>query len=490
MFTRASLMSVVALWAVALSLLSALAGYGQAQNCSVSKLTLQFTTGSDDLRGGENNLDVQIHFADGPMQVIKNVNNGQTWAGHSFRTVSILLKQPVAAAQITQITLIHNASAGIHFNGTAPPFPILPKSEDNWDMAQMKAIAVGTGTAVIASAGPYRFTGSAPSLSVAVTPPASCEAGDITQLRLTFFTGSDDLRGGNDNLNVIVHYRDGSPDQFEGNVNHNGGWGNNSRHDVSVFLSRTSAVDSITLQTTFTGGTNGDNWNMDSLEIAGFGIGVHQNLATAGFHRFTGPPGNSLTVPITGWPAPPPVSGGPSHCRPDDTSEYCRLAHMGRKPAPPKSGALFSSGSHGLAPQPAGNAGGLLQSKNAISGSAPARIALSSQPHGMLPSVQAAPPGSTSPARAGLLAAPVAAQQKVVTNADVILQVKSRKPEPEIISSINSAQHKFDFSPAGCRSLAQARVSQNILRAMGDGSVMPCAAGTTRFTGVRRSVTQ
>lgn len=109
------------------------------------------------------------------------------------------------------------------------------------------------------------------------------------------------------------------------------------------------------------------------------------------------------------------------------------------------------------------------------------------QPHGMLAAAPAQQPAAS--AGAGLLA-PTSAQQKILTNADVILLVRSRKPEREIISSISSAQHKFDFSPAGCRSLTQARVSQNILRAMGNGSVLPCAAGTTRFTGARGAVAQ
>jgi hypothetical protein len=67
-----------------------------------------------------------------------------------------------------------------------------------------------------------------------------------------------------------------------------------------------------------------------------------------------------------------------------------------------------------------------------------------------------------------------------VTNADVIKLLRGGVPELVIISKIQSAQRRFDFSPAGCRSLAQAHVSPKILDAMGDGSVRPCFTGGVR----------
>lgn len=68
--------------------------------------------------------------------------------------------------------------------------------------------------------------------------------------------------------------------------------------------------------------------------------------------------------------------------------------------------------------------------------------------------------------------------QKTLTNMDVIRMVKGGVPESVIISSIHSAQPNFDLSPAGCHSLQQARVTQNVLRAMGDGSIQACSSVT------------
>src|SRR5690242_9655552 len=43
-------------------------------SCSVGMLNLRITTGNDDLRGGNDNLNVEIHYANGDMQTAANVN--------------------------------------------------------------------------------------------------------------------------------------------------------------------------------------------------------------------------------------------------------------------------------------------------------------------------------------------------------------------------------------------------------------------------------
>src|SRR5437764_15318917 len=49
-------------------------------------------------------------------------------------------------------------------------------------------------------------------------------------------------------------------------------------------------------------------------------------------------------------------------------------------------------------------------------------------------------------------------------------------PESVILSSVKSSRGNFDLSPTGCKALLQAHVSEQVLNAMGDGSVRPCAA--------------
>ena len=78
-----------------------------------------------------------------------------------------------------------------------------------------------------------------------------------------------------------------------------------------------------------------------------------------------------------------------------------------------------------------------------------------------------------------------------MTNADVLKMLKGRVPESVILSSIQSATHKFDFSPAGCRELQAAHVTRQVLDAMGDGSVRPCPSiqgNAAQHTEMRNAV--
>jgi hypothetical protein len=67
------------------------------------------------------------------------------------------------------------------------------------------------------------------------------------------------------------------------------------------------------------------------------------------------------------------------------------------------------------------------------------------------------------------------ATSQILTNADVTRMMEAGLAESVIISSIRSARKNFDFSPAGCQALKRARVSTDILAAMGEGSVRPCS---------------
>jgi hypothetical protein len=95
-------------------------------------------------------------------------------------------------------------------------------------------------------------------------------------------------------------------------------------------------------------------------------------------------------------------------------------------------------------------------------------------------------PGALNPGLASTTARnpgqllPVKPGAATLTNAEVIRLIKGGVPESAIINQIRSSNKKFDFSPASCQALAQARVSPKILDAMGDGSVRPCFTGGVR----------
>jgi len=87
------------------------------------------------------------------------------------------------------------------------------------------------------------------------------------ELVLELRTGGDDLRGGNDNLHVVALLRDGRELRFE-NVNNRRRWVNNSWQSVAVPLPDGVApadIRGVRLETSFTGGMGGDNWNLDRI---------------------------------------------------------------------------------------------------------------------------------------------------------------------------------------------------------------------------------
>jgi len=124
-------------------------------------------------------------------------------------------------------------------------------------------------------------------LAQVVTPD---KAGRLT---LTFVTGGDDLRGGNDNLDVFLVLRDGKMLRFD-NVNRSRSWGNNSRQVVTLLLPPSLTFDDLValrLETHATGGIAGDNWNLDVLKVEVQLRGETRTLIERSgtpFFRFTG----------------------------------------------------------------------------------------------------------------------------------------------------------------------------------------------------------
>jgi hypothetical protein len=124
------------------------------------------------------------------------------------------------------------------------------------------------------------------------------EPGKANKLELTIQTGGDDLRGDNDNLNIVVHFRGGRT-QFVRNINGTQRWADHSTHVESFTLDQAvgpADIVEVDLQTTFGGGAGGDNWNMDSVSIKAIGSGVNKVIFEHGAKRFTG---DSKTLRLT-----------------------------------------------------------------------------------------------------------------------------------------------------------------------------------------------
>jgi len=247
----------------------------------VHELVLGFYTGSDDLRGGSI-IDLTINSFDGTQQHYPNINLGARWLDHYRENAAIVLTRPLPVSQIRSLVLTG-----------ARGFVAGSMGGDNWDMDQVVVQAYAMGARQqppLKTAGPFKFTGDHKELEIKMNAAPPAAPGQVTELMLRFQTGSDDLRGGNDNLNVDVHFANGAT-QSNLNVNHSARWPDNTTNTTTIMLNRAvplAELKSLTLTTTFSGGISGDNWNMNSLTVTAIGNGLNKQIGSYGFKRFTG----------------------------------------------------------------------------------------------------------------------------------------------------------------------------------------------------------
>lgn len=139
----------------------------------------------------------------------------------------------------------------------------------------------------------------------APTPAAAQVDGSRYFIRLIIVTGDDDLRGGRDS--VRGSYRIGETWSTPVILNLRGTrWADHSRNVVDLPWATEPAgrLNRLRLQTSFRGGVDGDNWNMQSIDVqlcprpgtGGPCLGIGQHA----FKRFTGDDGTlifTLTLP-------------------------------------------------------------------------------------------------------------------------------------------------------------------------------------------------
>jgi len=271
----------------------------------IHELVLHFDIGNDDLRGGNDNLNVTVNLANGSQQKFRAVNLRARWLENYSESARIVLKKPVKAEQIMSIDLDATFRGGV--------------GGDNFNIKSVYIDGRGgpgalTKTKLIHYKKKFRFTGKKKNLHIKIRNPRKAKVGQVSKLRLKMRTGNDDLRGGNDNLNVIVELKNGRR-QLVKNVNRSRGWRKGSTHVVEVRLTNPvhiSQLKGVRLATTFGGGIGGDNWNLAELSIEGIGPKKKKLYAKKGrpLNRFTGDKKSFLAkfkaktlAPSKKWPA-------------------------------------------------------------------------------------------------------------------------------------------------------------------------------------------
>ncbi len=124
-----------------------------------------------------------------------------------------------------------------------------------------------------------------------ITPGRPRTDGKITALRFEIETGGDDLRGGNDNLNIEVNYFNKASQKFN-NVNNSRRWIDNYVQTIELNLREPverKDLSHFMFTTTFYSGMGKDKWNMDRVKVYTVANGQAQYLieqAGKPLHRF------------------------------------------------------------------------------------------------------------------------------------------------------------------------------------------------------------
>jgi hypothetical protein len=126
----------------------------------------------------------------------------------------------------------------------------------------------------------------------AIVDPSYPADGLVHELEMDFGTGIDDMRGGADHVDLTIRLSDRTS-QYYPNISLGGRWLPHYLETVQVILSKPVSQASIVLMeitTNATGGLNGDNWDLTTLQVYAKGGGFkHVLLSTiAGPYRFDG----------------------------------------------------------------------------------------------------------------------------------------------------------------------------------------------------------
>ncbi len=285
---------------------------------SNNKLDVDIRTGGDNLerRDHQENPEITIEINGQPNIVVANINNNQTWVNNSFHRVTIPIPGTLKPEDLKSITITRKTK---QWNRDALV------SSDNWTVANVAVVASFNNKRVTlanyTSARPhnkvFRFKGMTGgdetgefnsvygwgdqvkltlSQTPTATPPMPNTSGNATALTAVFGTGGDDLRGGNDNLNILIRLKIRPVRNIAlNNINSGRNWGNFTEKTITKTITAApftfDDIEDIVVRHTGGGGIGADNWYLDKLKITITIAGETRVLVdrvSAPIHYFTG----------------------------------------------------------------------------------------------------------------------------------------------------------------------------------------------------------
>ena len=284
---------------------------------SDNKIDIDFKTGSDNLEVKEfqENLEIRIIVQNKADVILKDANKNQNWPNNSVRRVSIPLPANITAEEIKEIHLYRTQ------RGSADNFKAI--IADNWNLESIGATATIMTNGVLKKfefekiVSPeygrplFRFVyergnnvtegtiyKSALSLKTIALPPAvnTNVPAQIAKLEINIGTGGDDLRGGNDNCNVVLTLKSSPRKFYLLNVFNKRSLGGFTEKTVTKDLANSRTLDfndikEIEIHHTGGGGMGADNWDIDKVKITIIKDGQTKILVDkigTPIHRFDG----------------------------------------------------------------------------------------------------------------------------------------------------------------------------------------------------------
>ncbi|TCC89246.1 hypothetical protein EZ428_16245 [Pedobacter frigiditerrae] len=289
---------------------------------SANKIDIDFKTGADNLemKPFQENVEIRILIRNKADAILLNSNKDQNWPNNSIKRVTVPLPADITVDDLREIHVYRNRK-----NGGTPTTTIFNIAEkDNWNVNKISATAKIKENGMlkthrfndfVSSEGITRplfrfvyeggdgssegqvFKGVLSSISASnpATPtPRTAVVNPIVKIET--LTGGDDLRGGNDNLNILIRLKIRPVRNIAlNNINAGRNWRNFT--EKTTIKTITAApfnfddIEDIVLRHTGGGGIGADNWYLDKLKITltiGGETRVLVDQVAAPIHYFTG----------------------------------------------------------------------------------------------------------------------------------------------------------------------------------------------------------
>jgi hypothetical protein len=248
-------------------------------------VVLSFNTGADDLRGGKDGgdsyIDLKVTMTNGTSSTMMRASLGQRWIANDGQEVFFPLSDSPLPGSVASVEVTHVTNGGL--------------SPDNWTMKSLVVREVGkavNGSLIddrIINYGQHRFDGRNRKLTVFSN--AKVPSDKAATLVCTFRTDGDDLRGGSNNLGVVVKFSNGMSEKFDA-VNQRIQWTDYSTNTIRLNLAAPrNPIEIVSLE--FALGNDGklstspDNWTMGMVEVKAVLGSEERLIGFWGQNRFT-----------------------------------------------------------------------------------------------------------------------------------------------------------------------------------------------------------